>query len=234
MEDTKMRKTMMLAAAVMLAACGSSTAPKGDDSGSDTGSGSDDTACTTAADCGPGMACATDTGACVAAAFTLDKAGFYDDGMRWWTSTDAPTLHGTIDDTAGQSLDAYIAGAKVGSAMVDGTNWMVATQIDIPATGLDNDIIGLFLYRPDGSYVIGCALARSGDVWYASGTASAVPVGPSVVVWMYAEPAAGGIQLVCRFDQGVSYVPAYLSTQPYYPAITGVPGARFHWFDVAR
>jgi hypothetical protein len=72
-----------------------------------------DTSCSTAADCGPGMACATDTHECVAAAFTLDKAGFYDDGTRWWTAADAPTLHGTVDNTAGQSLDAYIGGAKV-------------------------------------------------------------------------------------------------------------------------
>jgi hypothetical protein len=128
MEDTKMRKTMMLATA-LLAACGSIAAPKGDDtgSGSDVGSGSGvmDTSCTTAADCGAGMACATDTHECVAAAFTLDKAGFYDDGTRWWTSSDAPTLHGTIDDAGGQSLDAYIGGTKVGTATIDGTTWSI-------------------------------------------------------------------------------------------------------------
>lgn len=114
-------KTMMWVAAAMLAACGGSAGPTGDDTGS-----GDDGSCTTAADCGAGMACATDTHECVAAAFTLDKAGFYDDGMRWWTPSDAPTLHGTIDDTAGQSLDAYINGARVGTATIDGTTWSIA------------------------------------------------------------------------------------------------------------
>jgi hypothetical protein len=146
-------------------------------------------------------------------------------GFEHWVTAD-----GTL--AAADAPPAPFHGPWNARAMVDGTNWIVGTQIDVPPPGADNDTIGLFLYRPDGSYVIGCALVRSGGAWYAAGTASAVPVGPSVVAWMYAEPAAGGIQVICRFDQSVSYVVAYLSTQPYYPAITGVPGARFHWFDV--
>lgn len=134
-------RTMMMAA-LLLAACGSVTPPAGtgsntDNMGSDTGSdmGSDagsgsgssvPTTCMSAADCASGMACDVTQHMCVAAAFTLDKAGFIDDGTRWWTNVGNPTLHGTIDNPGSDPLTAAINNMTVGTATVTGTTWSIA------------------------------------------------------------------------------------------------------------
>ena len=124
-------RTMMVAA-LLTAACGSVTpaAGTGSDTGSDMGSGSGsapvDTSCSSAADCTSGMACDVTQHTCVAAAFTLDKAGFIDDGTRWWTNTGDPTLHGTIDNPGVDPLTVLVGTTAVGTATITGTTWSIA------------------------------------------------------------------------------------------------------------
>jgi hypothetical protein len=142
MEDTTMR-TMMIAA-LFTAACGSVTPPAGNnkgsddmgsDMGSDTGSGSGSgssgpATCMSAADCATGQACDLTQHMCVAAAFTLDKAGFIDDGTRWWTNMGNPTLHGTLDNPGSDPLTAYINNNAVGTATITGTTWSIALPMN--------------------------------------------------------------------------------------------------------
>ena len=138
-------RTMMMAA-LFTAACGSITPPAGtgsnddtmgsdtgSDMGSDAGSGSGSsvpTTCMSAADCASGMACDTTQHMCVAAAFTLDKAGFIDDGTRWWTNVGNPTLHGTLDNPGSDPLTASINNMTVGTATVTGTTWSIALPMN--------------------------------------------------------------------------------------------------------
>ncbi len=130
-----MRTTMM--AALFVAACGSVTPPAGtgsnmemgSDTGSDAGSGSGSSGpatCSSATDCASGQACDTTQHLCVARAFTLDKAGFIDDGTRWWTNVGNPTLHGTIDNPGTDPLTATIGTMTVGTATITGTTWSIA------------------------------------------------------------------------------------------------------------
>jgi hypothetical protein len=120
------------------------------------------------------------------------------------------------------------------AAVVDGTGWVASTLLDTPAAPADNDVIGLFTYRADGSYTNQCALRYSTGAWKLEGTATVVPVGPQLLVTMYARPAAGGIYVYCVFDGSTPYIRATPTPAAFYPAITGSPGARFHWFDVAQ
>jgi hypothetical protein len=124
-----MRTTMM--AALLLAACGSTMMPAGkgsdgSDTGSDMGSDTGPMTCSSAADCASGQACDLAQHMCVAAAFTLDKAGFIDDGTRWWTSASNPTLHGTLDNPGADALTALIDNMPVGTATITGTTWSIA------------------------------------------------------------------------------------------------------------
>ena len=56
--------------------------------------------------------------------FTLDQAGFYDDGHRWWSATSGPTLTGTVKDPG--ALHVSIAGKQIGDAVIDGDRWTLA------------------------------------------------------------------------------------------------------------
>ncbi len=50
--------------------------------------------------CPNGTACAIDKNVCSDDSFTLDRAQFFDDGMRLWSTTGNPILTGTTDQTA--------------------------------------------------------------------------------------------------------------------------------------
>lgn len=110
---------------VPLTACGTvkpppHTAPDG--GGAPDGS----SGCQVAADCAAGTACELASHTCVAAAFTIDKTDFFDDGQRWWTVTSGPKLHGTLAAPSGATLQAMIGDHPSGPpATVDGTTWTI-------------------------------------------------------------------------------------------------------------
>jgi hypothetical protein len=148
-------------------------------------------------------------------------------GFESWVAVD-----GNLVPQA-EPLEAY-RGPWNARARVDGAAWVVSTEVDLPQSPQLNDSIGVFAYRPDGTSTLDCAIVRGDSVWVLAGTGTLVTPGPTVRFTLFAQASSGGIDVFCTLDGGWPTLIASLSTQPWYPAITGVPGARFHWFDVAQ
>ena len=60
-----------------------------------------------------------------APAVTVESTGiFVDPAGVWWTGTDAPTLHGTVDDPSTARVEIVIGGVVVATAALTGTMWV--------------------------------------------------------------------------------------------------------------
>jgi hypothetical protein len=132
-----------------------------------------------------------------------------------------------------EPLEAY-HGPWNPRAMVDGTDWLVETEVDLPTAPQTGDVVGLFMYRPDGSSVLACSLLWNGAVWIVAGTGTTVQPARTVVIASHAYPSSAGSDVFCMIAGAPALQIGAVTTQPWYPAITGVPGAQFHWLDVAR
>lgn len=120
------------------------------------------------------------------------------------------------------------------AAMVDGTDWLVATLVEPPTDPAEGNVIGVFVYDEQGANRVACSVVWTNGGWIQTGTATAIPVGPTLRVAMFARPAASGSSIYCSFDRGVPSLVGSVTPVAFYPALTGVAKTRFHWFDVAR
>jgi hypothetical protein len=69
---------------------------------------------------------------------TLSNAGVYVDGTTWWTTTQAPTVSGTVVEAHAPVVTARVGAALVGTATVTGTSWsMTLNAGSIAAGGTD-------------------------------------------------------------------------------------------------
>lgn len=92
--------------------------------------------CTRADECESGLACDLSANACVPATVFFAADGFDADGDTWWTATDAPVIHGTVDDPNAANLQLFVGDVALGPpAAIDGERWSVTLPAGSLPTG---------------------------------------------------------------------------------------------------
>ncbi len=152
-----MRK-MMLAATVMLAACGAvedMAADDGSDDFGDAGTGSGDdtpTSCTTAADCGNGRACDIARHECVTGSLTIEPTDeVVADGAQWWTSVADPVLRGTFSGPTGAEIVVTAGSGQAVSATMQGNTW--SAKLGAGAITSAGTNVSVVMTDPSGGHV---------------------------------------------------------------------------------
>jgi hypothetical protein len=166
MEAMTMR-TMMIAASLLFAACGtvqgtSNDVPgdegTGGDGSGDTGSGSGGgmdagvpSRCMTAADCGGGKACDVSTHECVMGMLTIQpSADMAVDGNRWWVATSSPIVRGTFQGPTAAVIQVQVNGTGT-VATLQGSSWTV--QLPVGSIGATDTWIRVMMTDPSGGLV---------------------------------------------------------------------------------